>query len=89
MRGVFTEQEQRRVFVVVGVFLVVREHDFGIVSVDDFAEKFVEGFIRRDGVAVDLVGLLLVWMPESPMYLASKREDGRGGEDVAIHSQNE
>ena len=56
MRGVFTEQEQRRVFVVVGVFLVVREHGFGIVGVDDFAEEFVEDFVRRDGVAVDFVG---------------------------------
>ena len=56
MRGVFTEQEQRRVFVVVGVFLVVREHDFCAVSVGDFAEKFVEGFIRSDGFAVDFVG---------------------------------
>ena len=56
MRGVFTEQEQRRVFVVVVDFLVVREHDFFAVSVGDFAEKFVEGFIRSDGFAVDFVG---------------------------------
>jgi hypothetical protein len=36
--------------------LVVREHGFGIVGVDDFAEEFVEDFVRRDGVAVGFVG---------------------------------
>ena len=85
MRGVFTSKN-RGVYLSSLGFLVVGEHDFCAVSVGDFAEKFVEGFIRSDGFAVDFVGSF-VGGCESPMYLASKGKMEEAERALSFYSQ--